>query len=49
MKSVVQCVTSSSVVVDGDEIARIALGLLVLVGIAQDDQNEDMEYMVQNY
>lgn len=40
MRSVVQRVTTASVVVDGQEIARIGTGLLALVGVGVGDDEE---------
>jgi D-tyrosyl-tRNA(Tyr) deacylase len=40
MKFVIQRVNEASVAVDGDIIAKISNGLLVLVGIAHDDTTE---------
>ena len=47
MKAVIQRVTAASVKVDGEVIGRIGLGLVVLVGVAQGDSGEDVNYLVQ--
>lgn len=36
---------NASVSVGGDELSRIGLGLLVLVGVGVEDTDEDMEYL----
>lgn len=41
MRVVVQRVSSARVSVDGDEVASIGPGLLLLVGVARGDNNED--------
>ena len=46
MRAVVQRVSEASVTVDGASVARIGVGLLVLVGIAVDDGDTDLEYIV---
>jgi D-tyrosyl-tRNA(Tyr) deacylase len=43
MRAVVQRVRSASVRVADDEIARIGVGLVVLLGVAADDRPEDGE------
>lgn len=43
MRSVVQRVTTASVVVNGEEIGRIRAGLLALVGVAAGDDESDAE------
>lgn len=40
MRAVVQRVTSASVDVDGERVAEIGLGLLVLLGVTHDDTRE---------
>ena len=47
MRVVVQRVKGSAVRVDGNEIARIGRGLLVLVGFASSDTNEVIEWMAR--
>ncbi len=41
MRAVVQRVTRASVTVDGEVVGEIAAGLLVLVGVAQNDSEAD--------
>jgi len=43
MKAVLQRVRSSSVSVDGKEVASIGPGLNVLLGVMKDDSEEDMD------
>ncbi|MBZ5566983.1 MAG: D-tyrosyl-tRNA(Tyr) deacylase [Acidobacteriia bacterium] len=45
MRAVVQRVTRASVKVAGATVGEIGLGLLVLVGVAQDDTETDAEYL----
>ncbi len=45
MRAVVQRVTSSGVTVDGLVVGKIGAGLLVLLGVARDDGNEDADYL----
>ena len=47
MKAVIQRVTSASVHVDGEEIGSCGHGLLVLLGVATGDTEEDLERMLQ--
>ena len=47
MKAVIQRVRSASVEVDGEIVGSCGHGLLVLLGVAPDDTEEDMERMVQ--
>ncbi|MBC2575945.1 D-aminoacyl-tRNA deacylase [Peptostreptococcus canis] len=46
MRAVVQRVSSSNVKVDGEVTGKINSGLLVLLGIAEDDEIKDIDYMV---
>lgn len=46
MRAVVQRVSSSNVKVDGEVTGKINAGLLVLLGIAEDDEIKDIDYMV---
>lgn len=45
MRAVVQRVTSSAVVVDGETIGKIDKGLNVLIGICKDDTLDDLKYI----
>jgi D-aminoacyl-tRNA deacylase len=45
MRAVVQRVSEASVTINGNEHARIRHGLLVLLGIAVGDTNEDLEWL----
>jgi len=45
MKAVIQRVTSASVTVDGGIISEIKNGLLILLGITQDDSSEDINWL----
>jgi D-tyrosyl-tRNA(Tyr) deacylase len=47
MRAVVQRVKEAWVRVDQEEVARIGVGLLILVGVAQDDGPEDVASMAQ--
>jgi D-aminoacyl-tRNA deacylase len=46
MRAVVQRVTQASVSVDGEQIAAIGAGLLVLLGVEQQDGLRDVRYLV---
>lgn len=46
MKALLQRVSQASVSIDGVEVARIAGGLLVLVGIETDDNQQSLEKML---
>jgi D-aminoacyl-tRNA deacylase len=47
MRAVVQRVKEAWVRVDAEEVARIGLGVLILVGVAQDDGPEDVAYLAK--
>ena len=47
MRAVVQRVKEAWVRVDGEEVARIGLGLLILAGVAADDGPEDVAFMAK--
>jgi len=46
MRAVVQRVSRASVSVDGSVTGEIAAGLLVLLGVGQDDERPDADYLV---
>jgi D-tyrosyl-tRNA(Tyr) deacylase len=45
MRVVLQRVTSAAVAVDGDEVSRIGVGYLLLVGVGHDDDECDAEQL----
>jgi D-tyrosyl-tRNA(Tyr) deacylase len=47
MRALIQRVKHASVVVEGKEIGRIGGGLLIFLGIHQDDQEADLEWMAK--
>ncbi|MDH7600791.1 MAG: D-aminoacyl-tRNA deacylase [Armatimonadota bacterium] len=47
MRAVVQRVRSASVSVDDQVIAQIGRGLLILLGVAQDDDASDVNYLAE--
>ncbi len=47
MRAVIQRVSSSSVAIGGDTVATIGRGLLVLLGIEDGDDREDIAWLVQ--
>src|SRR6266705_4789044 len=47
MRAVVQRVTRASVTVDHEIVGEIGNGLVVLLGIARDDAEQDAEYLVE--
>jgi D-tyrosyl-tRNA(Tyr) deacylase len=47
MRAVVQRVKEAWVRVEGEEVARIGVGLLILVGVAQADGPEDVAHLAQ--
>ena len=47
MKALLQRVTRASVSVAGEEVGRIGWGLVVFVGVAQGDTEEDIQYLTQ--
>lgn len=47
MRAVVQRVKSSSVSVDGKIISEIEKGLMVLLGVEEDDDEKDLEYILK--
>jgi len=47
MRAVVQRVKKAWVQVGEEEVARIGMGLLILVGVAADDGDQDVAYLAQ--
>jgi len=45
MRAVVQRVSRASVKVDGQTVGEIGAGLLILLGVAQDDSEADADYL----
>ncbi len=45
MRAVVQRVSEAAVSIEGSEVGRVGRGLLVLVGIEEADQAEDVEWL----
>ncbi|NBU80335.1 MAG: D-tyrosyl-tRNA(Tyr) deacylase [Flavobacteriaceae bacterium] len=45
MKAVIQRVSEASVTIDGNKVANIQKGLLVLVGFENADNNEDLNWL----
>jgi len=45
MKVVIQRVSSSSVTINSDIVAKIQKGLLILVGIEETDNQEDINWL----
>ena len=47
MRALVQRVSNASVLVDGQEIGAIGAGLVVLLGVAEGDTEDDARYLVE--
>ena len=47
MRAVIQLVREASVTVDGQITGRIGTGLLILLGVHQDDTNKDVTYLAE--
>jgi D-tyrosyl-tRNA(Tyr) deacylase len=47
MRACVQRVSQASVTVDGQIVGQIACGLLVLLGVCQEDEQRDLDYLVE--
>ena len=47
MRVVIQRVTSARVIVEGETVGEIGRGLLLLLGIAHDDAEQDIKYLVE--
>lgn len=46
MKTVIQRVASASVTIEGDTVAQIQKGLLVLIGIVNEDGIDDIDWLI---
>lgn len=46
MRAVIQRVAQASVLVEGQVVAEIGPGLLVLLGVGKEDQEDDAQYLV---
>src|SRR6266498_3858434 len=47
MRAVVQRVTRASVTVEGETVGEIGKGLVILLGVASDDTQNDVEYLAE--
>lgn len=47
MKAIIQRVSRATVRVEGTTVGEIGVGLLVLLGVAQGDSEDDVRYMVE--
>ena len=45
MRVVIQRVSKASVTIDGDKVAKIGLGFLILLGIENDDTQDDINWL----
>lgn len=45
MKVVIQRVSQASVTIEGEQVAQITVGLLVFLGIVEDDNQEDIKWL----
>lgn len=45
MRAVIQRVTEASVTIEGKKVSEIGLGLLILLGIEEADNHEDIEWL----
>ncbi len=46
MKALIQRVKHANVIVDDIEVSRIGLGLLVFLGVGEDDEQKDLDYLL---
>ena len=46
MKALLQRVTNAAVTVDGETVGKIGHGLVVFIGVANDDTQDDIEYLL---
>ncbi|MCH2034443.1 MAG: D-aminoacyl-tRNA deacylase [Tenacibaculum sp.] len=47
MKAVIQRVTKASVTIEGEKVANIQSGLLILLGIVSEDSKEDIDWLAK--
>ena len=47
MRALLQRVSRASVTIGGDEVGSIGAGLLVLLGVATEDNEDDLRYLVE--
>ena len=47
MKALLQRVTAAQVTVDGQVVGKIGHGLVVFIGVANDDTTDDIDYLVR--
>jgi D-tyrosyl-tRNA(Tyr) deacylase len=47
MRACVQRVSQAAVVVEGETVGQIGHGLLVLLGVSQDDTSDDVKYLAE--
>ncbi|MEM7455085.1 MAG: D-aminoacyl-tRNA deacylase [Planctomycetota bacterium] len=47
MRAVIQRVLSASVVVDGQTVGEVGNGLLVLLGVEKEDNDQDLKYLAE--
>jgi D-tyrosyl-tRNA(Tyr) deacylase len=47
MKALLQRVTGAAVTVDGETVGKIGHGLVVFIGVANDDTPEDLQYLAR--
>ena len=47
MRLIIQRVSEASVTIEGNEVSKIGRGLLILLGVAADDNDEDVLWLVK--